>query len=85
MFAAIPGLGCVHPSADDVRSLRRQSPRPARPDRIEFAYDPDVRADREPGTKGGSDLSAVKAIRDLSVVPSLLHGQLNSSAPDDIG
>jgi hypothetical protein len=38
----------------DIRSLRRQSPRPASPDRIEFAYDPDARADRQPGIKGDS-------------------------------
>src|SRR5271156_6197766 len=80
----MPGLGWVHPSADGIRSLRRQSPRPASPDRIEFACDPDARADRQPGIKGDSDLSAVRAIRDLSALPSLLHCQRNSSTSDDI-
>ena len=67
-----------------IRSLRRQSPRPANPDRIGFAYDPDAPADRQPGIKGDSDLSAVKAIRDLSAVRNLLRDQPGSSAPDAI-
>jgi hypothetical protein len=62
----------VNPSADGIRCLRRQSPRPASPDRMGFAYDPDPPADRQLCVKGDSDLSAVKAIRDLSAVRRLL-------------
>ena len=40
-----------------IRSLRRQSPRPASPDRIGFAYEPEARADSQSGSKGDSDLS----------------------------